>query len=358
MKPFRVAKQRTNKTVKRIPITFFFRNHDCGSVFPQHIGVLLLMIIPIPTALLSVLLVLNVSIAVVVLLASMYIKNSLEFSSFPSMLLGITVFRLSLNIASTKLILLQGDAGEVVRAFGEVVVRGNAIVGFIIFIILVLIQFIVITKGSERVSEVAARFTLDAMPGKQMAIDADLNAGIIGEAEARTRRENIRREADFFGAMDGASKFVRGDAIASMIVVGVNIVGGVIMGFLQSDMSWQQILHTYTILTIGDGLVNQIPALFISTASGIIVTRTVSSGGNMSTEITSQVLAYPKALGIAAGILALFGFFGFFTGLPSIPFLFIAAILGGVVYAARTASPAEEEKAAAAAARRCRTGKA
>jgi flagellar biosynthesis protein FlhA len=310
------------------------------------VGVLLLMILPLPTPILSFLLVLNISLSVVILLVSMYINNVLEFSSFPSMLLAITIFRLALNIASTKLILLQGNAGEVVRAFGEVVVRGNPVVGFVIFLILVIIQFIVITKGAERISEVAARFTLDAMPGKQMAIDADLNAGIIGEEEARRRRQTIRQEADFYGAMDGASKFVRGDAIASIITVGINSVGGIIIGFLQGSMGWMDILKTYTILTIGDGLAHQIPALFISTATGIIITRTVSSGTNLGQEIGSQLFSYPKALLIASGVLVLFGIFGAFTNMPSLPFLAVAAIIAGIIYASKLV---KKEAAAAAA---------
>lgn len=313
------------------------------------IGVLMLMILPLPTALISLLLVVNISISVIVLLTSMYIKSALQFSSFPSLLLLLTIFRLALSIASTKLILLQADAGAVIEAFGQVVVRGNAVVGFIIFVILVIVQFIVITKGAERISEVAARFILDAMPGKQMGIDADLNAGLIGEEEARRRRELIRQEADFYGAMDGASKFVRGDAIAGIIIVVINIVGGIVIGFMQGRMEWMDILKTYTILTIGDGLVTQIPALFVSTASAVIVTRTVSSGENLGAEITGQIFAYPKALTMAAGTLVLFGLAGLFTGLPSVPFLAIAGGLGAVVYSLNTAKKKEAVAAAAAA---------
>jgi len=312
------------------------------------VGVMVLMIIPLPTQLMSVLLVLNISVSVVVLLMSMYITSALQFSSFPSVLLSLTIFRLALNVASTKLILLQADAGDVVRAFGEVVVRGNIVVGFVIFIILVIVQFIVITKGAERVSEVAARFTLDAMPGKQMGVDADLNAGIIGEAEARARREQIRQEADFYGAMDGASKFVRGDAVASIIVLVINILGGILIGLVQGKMDWLTVLKTYTILTIGDGLVHQIPALFISTATGLVVTRTVSSGGNLGQEIAGQVLAYPKALLISMGTLFAFGLFGFVSGLPSVPFLVVGAIIGAIVYLSGMQRKTAEAAAAAA----------
>ncbi len=327
------------------PIGALMRNAD-GLMAFGIIGVLILMIIPIPTGFLSLLLVLNISISVIVLLVSMYIQNALEFSTFPSLLLMLTIFRLALAVASTKLILLQADAGSIITAFGQVVVRGNAVVGFIIFIILVIVQFIVITKGAERISEVAARFILDAMPGKQMGIDADLNAGIIGEKEAQHRREVIRQEADFYGAMDGASKFVRGDAIASIIIVAINIIGGIIVGFMQGKMDWMDILKTYTILTIGDGLVTQIPALFISTASAVIVTRAVSRGENLGNDIAGQLFNYPKALQIAAGALLLFGVSGFFTGLPAVPFLAIAAMMGAIVYSLKQKKNAEEKAAA------------
>ncbi|HQE24147.1 MAG TPA: flagellar biosynthesis protein FlhA, partial [Syntrophomonadaceae bacterium] len=240
------------------------------------VSIVMMMIIPMPTWLLDILLTFNISFALVILMVSMFNVEPLEFSVFPSLLLIMTMFRLALNISSTRLILLNAQAGEVIATFGSFVVGGNTVVGFIIFLILVIIQFIVITRGAERVSEVAARFTLDAMPGKQMAIDADLNAGLINEDEARERRKNIQREADFYGAMDGASKFVKGDAIAGIIIVIINIIGGLIIGMVQRGMSASEAVEIYTILTVGDGLVTQIPALLISTATGIVVTRSAS----------------------------------------------------------------------------------
>jgi flagellar biosynthesis protein FlhA len=247
---------------------------------------------------------------------------------FPSLLLVITIFRLSLNVASTRLILGEGYAGEVINAFGTFVVHGNYVVGFIIFLILVLIQFVVIVKGAGRISEVAARFTLDAMPGKQMAIDADMNAGLISEAEARQRRLQIAREAEFYGAMDGASKFVRGDAIAGLVINVVNIVGGFIIGVAQRGMSLSDAIKTYTMLTVGDGLVTQIPALIIATASGMIVTRS-GSGEQLDSELRLQLFGRPKALFIAAGALACFAVV---PGLPKIPFLVLAGLAGGLGY--------------------------
>jgi len=240
------------------------------------VAILIVMVIPIPSFMLDLLLSFNISFSLVILLVSMYISHPLELSAFPSILLMATLFRLSLNISSTRLILLHGNngplaAGKVIHSFGQFVVGGNYVVGFIVFLILVVINFIVITKGAGRIAEVAARFTLDAMPGKQMSIDADLNAGIIDEQEARKRRQNITREADFYGAMDGASKFVRGDAIASIIITVINILGGFVIGTLQKGMPLSKAAQTYTILTVGDGLVSQIPALIISTAAGIVI---------------------------------------------------------------------------------------
>lgn len=245
------------------------------------IGILLIMIVPLPTLMLDTFISMNITISIIILLISMYVLKTLDFSIFPSMLLVTTMFRLSLNVASTRLILLHGNegaaaAGQVIRAFGQFVVGGNYVVGTIIFLILVLINFIVITKGAERIAEVAARFTLDAMPGKQMSIDADLNAGLISDQDARRRRDEIRREADFYGAMDGASKFVRGDAIAGILITLINIIGGFVIGTFQQGMSMAEAAQNYTILTVGDGLVTQIPALVISTAAGIIITRTAS----------------------------------------------------------------------------------
>ncbi|MGE5421914.1 MAG: flagellar biosynthesis protein FlhA [Ignavibacteriales bacterium] len=273
------------------------------------IAVVMMMIIPIPKQLLDVFLTFNISFALIILMVSMFTTNPLEFSVFPSLLLITTLLRLSMNVSATRLILGEADAGNIIEAFGTVVTKGNMVVGFVLFLILVVIQFIVITKGAERVSEVAARFTLDAMPGKQMAIDADLNAGMINEVEARKRRRDIQREADFYGAMDGASKFVKGDAIAGILIIMINIVGGLVIGTLQKGMDLAAAAQTYTILTVGDGLVTQIPALMISTAVGIIVTRSASDA-NLGQEVTQQLFAQPKVMGIAAGVLFLLGLFG------------------------------------------------
>src|SRR5919108_5634038 len=241
-------------------------------------GVIILMVLPVPAFLMDFSLVMSIALSLTILIVSLYVKEALEFSAFPSVLLFATLFRLALNVASTRLILLRGEqgssaAGHVIAAFGQFVVAGNYAVGLIVFIILVIINFIVITKGATRIAEVAARFTLDAMPGKQMAIDADLNAGMINEQQARRRRQAIQQEADFYGAMDGASKFVRGDAIAGILITFVNVIGGIIIGVLQQGMQVQQALQTYTILTVGDGLISQIPALIISTAAGVVVTK-------------------------------------------------------------------------------------
>ncbi|MCL6625929.1 MAG: flagellar biosynthesis protein FlhA, partial [Alicyclobacillus shizuokensis] len=248
------------------------------------IGIVAMMVLPINKTLLDVLLIVNLFVSVTVLLVAMNTREPLEFSVFPSLLLVTTLYRLALNVSSTRLILTQHDAGEVIQTFGSFVVRGNLVVGFIIFLILAIIQFIVITRGAERVAEVAARFTLDAMPGKQIAIDADLNAGLISEEEARKRRQAIEREADFYGAMDGASKFVRGDAIASLLIVAVNVVGGFVIGMMINHMDWQQAAQTYTLLSVGDGLVSQIPALLLSTATGLMVTRAASET-NLGTDV-------------------------------------------------------------------------
>ncbi|WP_138493961.1 flagellar biosynthesis protein FlhA [Paenibacillus pinistramenti] len=278
------------------------------SILVGIIGIVLMMILPIPKMLLDILLVINISIAMMILLVAMNTKEALQFSIFPSLLLITTMFRLALNISTTKLILGQADAGHVVRTFGSWISSGQPVIGFIVFLILVVVQFIVITKGSERVAEVAARFTLDAMPGKQMSIDADLNAGLINEQQAKERRAKIEREADFYGAMDGASKFVKGDAIASIIILFINLIGGFIIGMVIHGMAFQDALSTYSLLTIGDGLVSQIPALLISTSAGLIVTR-ASSEGNLADDITSQLFAYPKLIYIVAGMITLLGIF-------------------------------------------------
>lgn len=303
---------------------------------------LVIMIIPLPPLLLDLGLTFSITISVLILLISSYILKPLQFSAFPSVLLVTTLLRLSLNIASTRLILLKGDegveaAGRVIKSFGQFVVGGNFAVGLVIFLILVIINFVVITKGSGRIAEVAARFTLDAMPGKQMSIDADLNAGMIDEKEARKRRDEIKREADFYGAMDGASKFVRGDAVAGLIIMGVNIVGGFIIGVLQKGMPIAEAAQTYTILTVGEGIVTQIPSLIVSTAAGIIVSRAAAET-NMGAEVIGQLFSNPKVLATASGILA---FFGLIPGLPHIPFLMMAAITGTGAYFLKQ-GPAEE----------------
>lgn len=278
------------------------------AVLAGIIGIVLMMILPIPTWLLDLLLVVNISIALMILLVAMNSKEALQFSIFPALLLITTLFRLALNISTTKLILGGGDAGAVVATFGSWIAGGQIAIGFIVFLILVVVQFIVITKGSERVAEVAARFTLDAMPGKQMSIDADLNAGLINEQQARERRSKIEREADFYGAMDGASKFVKGDAIASIIILLINLIGGFIIGMTVHGMAFADAMSTYSVLTIGDGLVSQIPALLISTAAGLIVTR-ASSEGNLADDITGQLFTYPILIYIVAFVIAMLGFF-------------------------------------------------
>lgn len=287
-----------------------------------------LMVIPLPAILLDFFLALNISIAILILIVSLYIKSPLEISIFPGLLLVLTLLRLSLNISSTRLILIDGYAGKVIETFGQFVVGGSYVVGTIIFIILVIIQFIVIVKGSGRISEVAARFTLDAMPGKQMAIDADLNSGLINESEAKTRRENISREAEFYGAMDGASKFVKGDAIAGLLINAVNIIGGIIIGVVQRGMSITDALQTYTILTIGDGLVSQIPALLIATAAGMVVTRS-GGGKTLDLQMRSQLFSNPRVMGTVSGTVFLFALV---PGMPTIPFVLLAASLGFVSF--------------------------
>lgn len=291
------------------------------------IGIILMMIVPIPIFLLDVLLVINITLAILILLVAMNTQEALQFSIFPSLLLITTLFRLALNVSTTRNILAKGEAGDVVHTFGSFVAAGNLVVGLVVFLILVIVQFIVITKGSERVAEVAARFTLDAMPGKQMSIDADLNAGLINEQQARERRSKIENEADFYGAMDGASKFVKGDAIASIIIMIVNLVGGFIIGMMNGQ-SFTDSAAQYTILSIGDGLVSQIPALLISTASGLIVTRATSEG-NLASDLTKQLFAYPKLMFIAAGTLVLLGTFtpiGIFSTYPIAGLLVFAGI--------------------------------
>lgn len=296
--------------------------------------ILMVMIVPIHPFILDLFLAFSLAFSVIVMLVAMYTKKPLDFSTFPSVLLISTLFRLALNVASTRNILLHGGtdgteaAGHIIKSFGEFVVEGNFVVGIIIFIILVIINFMVITKGAGRVAEVAARFTLDAMPGKQMAIDADLNAGLINDVEAKRRRAEVGQEADFYGSMDGASKFVRGDAIAGILITAINIIGGIIIGVAQANMDIGKAAETFTLLTIGDGLITQIPALIISTAAGIIVTRNANDD-NIGTQVQKQFKIHPKAIYIAGGVLV---FFGLIPGLPKVPFFLMGGMLGFAAY--------------------------
>ena len=295
------------------------------------LAVLFILLVPLPTFMLDILLTFSIAIGVIILMVSMYTTSPLNFSVFPSLLLIVTLYRLALNIASTRIILLHGAEGEmaagrVIHTFGQFVVGGSYVVGFVVFAIFVLINFVVITKGATRIGEVTARFTLDAMPGKQMAIDADLNAGMITEQEARQRRERIAREAEFYGAMDGATKFVRGDAIAGIVIVLINITGGIIIGVLQNGMPFGEALKTYTILTIGDGLVAQIPALIISSAAGIIVTQSAADK-SVGSQLSEQLSFQPMALLTAAGIIFVFGLV---PGMPHVAFLTMASIMGAM----------------------------
>lgn len=305
--------------------------------------VVLMMILPIPAPLLDFLLTINISLAILILLVCLYTKEPLEYSSFPTILLIATLFRLGLTVASTRLILLHAHAGNVIDSFGQFVVGGNYVVGFIIFVILVLVNFMVITGGATRVAEVSARFTLDSMPGKQLSIDADLNAGLIDEKAAKARRKKLEREADFYGTMDGASKFVKGDAIAGIIVTVVNIVGGLIIGIWQLKMEAMSALSTYTILTVGDGLVSQIPALVISTATGLIISRSGGSDRSLSEDIGLEMFSDPKVMGIVAGLL---GFMALIPGMPNIPFFLVASGLGSFAfYKHKEKVEAEEQEA-------------
>ncbi|MCS7082130.1 MAG: flagellar biosynthesis protein FlhA [Bacteroidetes bacterium] len=294
-----------------------------GAIAGGIVLILLVMLVPLPSFLLDVLLALNISLSLLVLLVAFYTRRPLEFAVFPTLLLVLTLFRLSLNVASTRLILSQASAGAIIQAFGQFVVGGNYVVGLIIFLVLVIINFVVITKGSGRIAEVSARFTLDALPGKQMAIDADLNAGLIDDKEARRRREEIARESDFYGAMDGASKFVRGDAIAGLVITGINIVGGLAIGTLQMGMPLAEAASTYLVLTVGDGLVSQIPALLVSTAAGIIVSRAAAES-NLAADFSQQLFGHPRVLHVAAAFL---GVFGLIPGLPLVPFWLLALLL-------------------------------
>ncbi len=290
-----------------------------------------LMIVPLPTFLLDIFLTINITAAVTILMVSIYISSPTQIASYPTLLLITTLYRLSLDISATRLILLKADAGEVIRSFGMFVVSGNFVVGAVIFLIITLVQFIVITKGAERVAEVSARFTLDAMPGKQMSIDADLRAGIIDFHQARSRREALARESQFYGAMDGAMKFVKGDAIAGIVITLINIVGGLIIGVAMNDMSAADAVQTYSILTIGNGLVSQIPALLISISAGMVVTRVASENkdANLGKDVAGQILGQPKAIAVASGLLTLMAII---PGLPKIPFFLLAGLAGSLAY--------------------------
>ncbi len=308
--------------------------------------ILSMMILPLPTFVLDMLFTFNIALAMIVLLVSLYTQKALEFSAFPVILLLSTLLRLSLNVASTRVVLLHGHtgpdaAGKVIEAFGHFLVGGNYAVGIVVFIILVVINFVVITKGAGRIAEVSARFTLDAMPGKQMSIDADLNAGLIGEAEARRRRTEISQESDFYGSMDGASKFVRGDAVAGIIIMLINVIGGLIVGLVQHGLDLQTAINNYTLLTIGDGLVAQIPALVISTAAGIVVTR-VATDEDLSEQLLSQLFKRSQVLYLTASVLAVLGLI---PGMPHVAFLLMAAALAGIAYMMEQMAPATAEQA-------------
>jgi flagellar biosynthesis protein FlhA len=305
-----------------------------------------MMLIPLPPPVLDILLTINIAFAVTILLVAIYTKETLEYSTFPTILLVATLFRLGLNVSSTRLILLNADAGDVIDAFGSFVVGGNYVVGVLIFIILVIINFIVITNGATRVSEVAARFTLDAMPGKQLSIDADLNSGLIDEETTKKRRQVVEREADFYGTMDGASKFVKGDAIAGIIITVINIVGGLIIGIVQQNMSPPDAASTYTLLTVGDGLVSQLPALIISSATGIIVTRANSDAKSLSEDMGTQLFSNPRVLSLVAGLMLILSII---PGLPFLPFVIIGIIAGTAAYYKQKQIREAEEEAVKAA---------
>ena len=303
----------------------FAKIGELGIVF-GIIMLLVIMVIPLPTVILSFLIVANLGLALVILMVSIYITKPLEFSSFPSILLIMTLFDLTLHIAATRKILTESHAGEVIRGFGEVMTGGNAGVGLVLFIIISIVQFLVITKGAERISEVSARFTLDAMPGKQMSIDADLNAGIITNEEAKEKRTEIGEEANFYGAMDGASKFVKGNVIASFVIIVINIIGGIIVGFVKSQLSWTEIFRTYTLLSIGEGLVIILPSFLVAVSSAIIITR-AASHSTLGEDTLQQMTARPVALKVVAFATFLFGLSGFFTEMPTIPFWIISLML-------------------------------
>ncbi|HEY2477635.1 MAG TPA: flagellar biosynthesis protein FlhA [Solirubrobacterales bacterium] len=297
--------------------------------------VVVMMIVPLPPGLIDIFITLNIASAITIVVATLYVPRALDFAAFPSLLLLTTMFRLAINVSVTRQILLHGDGGSVVKAFGSFVVGGNVVVGLVVFLILIVIQFVVVTNGAGRVAEVAARFTLDAMPGKQMAIDADLNAGQITDQQAHHRRDDIAREADFYGAMDGASKFVKGDAIAGILIVMINLIGGIVVGVMQQHLSFPEAVQHYSLLTVGDGLAAQIPALLISVAAGILVTRSASER-DLGNDIASQIFKQQKAPMVAAGVICAFALV---PGLPKLPFLLVGGALAGIAYALKDGMP-------------------
>jgi flagellar biosynthesis protein FlhA len=322
----------------------FFGKHSDIAIVLLVLAVLVVLFAPIPSGVLDFLILSNFSFGFLILLLTFYMARPVEFSTFPSLLLIATLFRLSLNVAATRLILSDGDAGKVIAAIGSYVVGGNYVIGLIVFLILIVVQYVVVTSGAQRVSEVAARFTLDSMPGQQMSIDADLNMGFIDQAEAQRRRKNVEKEAAFYGAMDGASKFVKGDAIAGIVILLIDIVGGLVIGVMQHGMPWGQALQTYTLLTIGDGIVTQVPALVIAVGTGIIVTRSASDG-NLSQEVLRQIISYPKTLLMVAA--ALSGLM-FLPGMPVLPTLFLLCGVLLVAWLVYRNTPATEQDADAA----------
>lgn len=313
------------------------------------VGILTVLFVPIPSVALDFLILVNVSFALLILLLTFYIARPVEFSTFPSLLLIATLFRLALNVAATRLILTDADAGRVISAIGSYVIGGNYVIGMIVFLILVVVQYVVVTNGAQRVSEVAARFTLDSMPGQQMSIDADLNMGFIDQEEAKRRRKTLEKETGFYGAMDGASKFVKGDAIAGIVILLINIIGGLVIGVMQMGMRWDEALHTFTLLTVGDGIVTQVPALVIAVGTGIIVTRSASDG-NLSKEVLHQITSFPKTMFIVAAALSVMMFL---PGIPAFPVLFLVTglVLTGLFVSRsqkRSKDPAEEDKSSVA----------
>ncbi|MBI1890110.1 MAG: flagellar biosynthesis protein FlhA [Burkholderiales bacterium] len=319
-----------------------FQNNTDLALVLLVVGVLTVLFAPIPSGLLDFLILTNFSFALLILLLTFYIPKPVEFSTFPSLLLIATLFRLSLNVAATRLILADADAGHVIGAIGSYVVGGNYVIGLIVFLILVVVQYVVVTNGAQRVSEVAARFTLDSMPGQQMSIDADLNMGFIDQEEAKRRRKNLEKETGFYGAMDGASKFVKGDAIAGIVILLINIVGGLVIGVMQMGMHWDQALHTFTLLTVGDGIVTQVPALVIAVSTGIIVTRS-SSDGNLSGEVLRQITQFPKTLLIVAGAMSILTIL---PGIPTVPVLIIMGFFLAIAWIVRRSKTEGGESAA------------